>query len=852
MKRIKYINSIFEIIFTVLPFLLSLLIFICLKKAYPFITNFLSENGVQNSDILSYFIDIGIFIISSIPLLFSLFKSFPKRIKALAYRGILRIYSSCHSKWLGLICSKLINIFFKVKRVEIREQNTIVTELLNLLKDSDNGPRIVFLTGSAYSGKTTTILMFLEELILNRNYSALYEKMGHKIYYYDFDSNFSFESFNNDYVMSKYDNSILIIDNLHRESEKQFIQTIDLILSAGNKAYGIFVLFRKPEEFLINQTMALNIYNSISDYCISVENNKALTPLNDKKVFYTRFNEIKFQSFINSIGFSKINITSRSVIYMHLYKIFQFYLKFHNRKVFYVFDILQGKVVDFTVRDAIIVIIMLCQYVGKFSREDYYNVMKALGYGRFLSANVLNTLLSINFIEYGWYEMHSNQFILHEETAKVYLDYILQNASNYNIVVSVNEILYDSYQNTNILLAWYYSLLCRNSIIYNNHLFDLVLNQANIKSMLAAIGFYWKYMKNKPYSLYREYGVLNSIAGNEDLARRFLLHSFRLHPTPEVLLELFEVKHRYYLEFEETIQKISINSNPYVNLGISYWKKHINMHLGNFDFLSYSSDASLILENMYWIQEHEPYEGEHLLRRWYFDYFKIFFLVGILNYNKINQNENSALFTIRSVLKTKNKEFEYYNNVYVLADYIQYVLLFKMRLKKIYPNKAELEFIGKLNEEEAYFTQCKLQDYAKELYDNSIQLMKKNGDHAYWHVINREIDLMLQNDSCDFEMVEAMLECYMQHAFEIRCYEYVAYAHMFLMKTKLIRQLVYAHEEEKNTQIKEHIENFRRYYHKHNPFRKNLYAEIRLKLFEAILIISQVHYLHIVLSRIWI
>ena len=236
MKRIKYINSIFEIIFTVLPFLLSILIFICLKKAYPFITNFLSENGVQNSDILSYFIDIGIFIISSIPLLFSLFKSFPKRIKALAYRGILRIYSSCHSKWLGLICSKLINIFFKVKRVEIREQNTIVTELLNLLKDSDNGPRIVFLTGSAYSGKTTTILMFLEELILNRNYSVLYEKMGHKIYYYVFDSNFSFESFNNDYVMSKYDNSILIIDNLHRESEKQFIQTIDLILSARNKA----------------------------------------------------------------------------------------------------------------------------------------------------------------------------------------------------------------------------------------------------------------------------------------------------------------------------------------------------------------------------------------------------------------------------------------------------------------------------------------------------------------------------------------------------------------------------------------------------------------------------------------
>ena len=842
MKRIKFCSSLIEKLIILLPFFLSLLIFVCLKNFYPSIINLIKENNIENSDILSTLVDIGIFIISCIPLLFAFFKSFSKRIKSLLYRKIMRIYLSCHNKWLGLFCSKIINIFFRVKRLEIREQSTIVLELLNVMMCSESTQKLVFLTGNACSGKTTTILMFLEELILNRNYLSLYEKLEHNIYYYDFDSQFSFENFNNDYVLNKYDSSLLIIDNLHRESEEQFIQMLDLIMSAGNKAYGIFVVLRKPEEFLISQTKALNLFNSISDYCINVDcTGKAVSSINENLALTVYSDSVKFQSFLNSLGLMEINKDNDSIIYIHLYKIYKYYTKFYNGKVFDVFKILRGSITDIIMKDALLCIFLLCLHIGKFSKKDYYYIMKELKHGHLFSASALNTLLSINFIEKGWYEINSNQYLLHEELAKTYLYYILHKPENHDKVIHISKILYNKFKNTNILLAWYYSLLCRDIISYDKVMFDHVLNQANVKNMLSAMRYYWDYVNHNSYILCREYGVLNSIVGNEDTARKYLVTSFNLHPMAETLLELFEVKHKYYLQFKEIIHKACNYSNPYVYLGISYWDKHINMHLGRFDFYSYSSDANLIVENMQRIQKQEPYEGYHLLRRWYFDYFKIFFLSGILNYDKINQNDNTALYNIRHVLAHKSTEFNHYNQVYVLADYIQYVLLFKLRIEGIYPSKAELKFIGFKTDEEYYVTDKQLYRYALDLYDNAIKIMRKNGDHAFWHVINRKIDLLLQYDDCDFVKAESMLDCYLQHAYEIKCYEYVAYANMFLLKLKLIRRLILAHEDGKKYQIEKHIKDFRENYHKHNAFHDNMYAETRLRIYEALFMYQSKH-----------
>lgn len=835
MKRIKYYNTLIEKLIILLPFLFSLLIFVCLERAYPLIISLLRENDIDNSNIIPILIDIGIFIISCLPLMFSFFKSFSKRTKAMLYRGMLRIYLLCHNRWIALLCSKVINIFFKVKKLEIREQNLIVEKLLALLDCSDNTQKLAFLTGSAYSGKTTTMLMFLEELILNRNYASLYNKLEHKIYYYDFDSQFSFKNFNNDYVLSKYDSSLLIIDNLHRESEEQFIQLIDLILSAGNKAYGVFVVFRKPEEFLINQTKAMNLYNSISNYCINVDcSSKAISLINDNKTMTICADMVKFQSFLIHLGFADDNLKNNPVMYIHLYKIFEYYTKFFDQKVFEVFHVLLGVHTNTIMKDALITILMLCQHVGKFVKKDYYYTMKELKHGHISSTRAIETLLSINFIEPGWYEINSSQFLLHEELARIYLQYILQESINHDTVISLSKILFNKFQNTNMLLAWYYSLLCRTDIKYDKYMFDRVLDQANVKNMLTIMKFYWNYADKKSYTLCREYGILHRIAGNEDTSRKYLLQSYELYPIPETLLELFEVKHKYYLKWKKNIKKITDNANPYVRLGISYWNKHIDMHLGIFNFQSCTNDANLILENEQWILDHEPYEGYHLLKRWYFDYFKIFFLSGILNYDKINQNENTVLYNIRSLLFRKSAEISHYNQVYVLADYVQYTIMFNHRIEGIYPSKAELDFIN-LNSDEYYVaTSGQLQNYAAKLYENAIKIMKKNGDNAYWHVINRKIDLLLQNDKCDFDEIEAKLECYMQHAFEIQCYEYMAYAHMFLLKMKLIRQLIFAHEDDKNDQIKKHMTDFRKYYRMHNSFRENIYAEIRLKLFEAL------------------
>lgn len=835
MKRIKYFSTFIEKLINTLPIILSILIFVCLKRVYPRIIGLISELGIDNSDILSFIVDIGIFVISSIPLLFSFFKSFFKQIKSYLYRNILRIYFSSHNKLIGSFCGRIINIFFKVKKLEIKEQNTIVVQLFEMLKRADGPPRLAFLTGSAYSGKTTTILMFLEELILNRNYVSLYEKLGHKIYYYDFDSQFSFEDFNNDYVLSKYDNSLLIIDNLHRESEDQFIKLIDLILSAGNKAYGIFVVFRKPEEFLINQTKALNLYNSISEYCINLDcSNKAV------KIIESR-NRLKFESFLTSLEIRNVSLKAHVEVYIHLYKMYENYTKYYDKKVFKVFRVLQGHLEDPLMRDTLITIFLLCLHLGKFTKEDYFFVMKELKHSRLSSMRTLDTLLSINFIEREWYEVNSGQYLLHEELAKNYLQYILQTPANYEVVSSVSKTLYHKLHGKHMLLGWYYSLFCRDAISYQNNMFDRVLNHANVKNMLATMQFYWEYIDQKNYILCREYGVLNSIVGNEGIARKYLVQSYELHPIPETLLELFEVKHKYYLEFEKAARNFSKETNPYVRLGLAYWEKHINMHFGKFDFCSYLNDADLIMDNMQRIQKDQPYEGYHLLRRWYFDYFKIFFLSGISSSEEINFNHNSALYNTKIVLAQRSADFEHYNQVYVLADYIQYVILFRLRIEGIYPSSSELNFVELKTGEDHYITEHCLQHYASELYDHSIQVMKKNGDHAFWHVINRKIDLLLQDDQCDFKEVEAMLERYMQHAFEIKCYEYVAYANMFLLKVKLISQLVFAHEDGKNDQIEDHIQSFRKYYRKHNSFQENLYAEVRLEIFEALFAYQSKH-----------
>ena len=833
MKRIKFCNSIIEKLIMLLPLIFSVLVFVSLNTCFPILINHFKENGIQNTDILSYCIEVIIFLLSFIPFLFSHFKPLTKRIKATIYRKVLHTYLLCHNKFIGLFCRKIIHIFFKVKRLEVREQNQVVSKLFSLLNSVDDTPRLAFLTGSAYSGKTTTVLIFLEELILNRKYSSLYKKLDHKIYYYDFDSQFSFENFNNDYVSAKYDSSLLIIDNLHRESEDEFIQMINLLISAANKAYGIFVVFRRPEEFLINQTKAQTLYDSISEYCVDVDKSSlALNFVEKNNALINQGERIKFQSFLNSIGFSRRCYDEQSILYLHLYKIFIYYIKFNNKRVFDIFNVLQGKKKDTITYDALICIFILCQNIGKFTKDDYYYIMKKLGHRRVFSKVILSTLENINFIEQEGYEMNTKQYILHEELAKLYLQQILRDSNK--TIIQVSKILFEKYHEKNLILAWHYSLFCRTIIKYDGIIFDIVLKNANIKNMLSSMRCFWEYIDTKDDTLCREYGVLNTIVGNGDIARQYLMKSFELNPKAETLLELFEVKHKYYLYYKNTIHNNFNHLTPYVRLGISYWDKHINMHFGEFDFNSYSSDALLILENAEWIQNHEPYRGLHMFRRWYFDYYKIFYLTGELNFKMINQSKGTALYYIKSLLKDKSNEFYHYNQVYVIADYIQYTILFKHRLYRTLPNRDEINFICINLGEKNHVTQNELYNYAIDLYDNTIQQMKKNGDTSFWHVINRKIDLLLQSDDCDFDEIIALLEYYMQHAFEIKCYEYVAYANMFLLKAKLIRQLILAHEYDYNIQIENHIQNFRKYYRKHNEFCENKYAAVRLRLFELL------------------
>ena len=128
---------------------------------------------------------------------------------------------------------------------------------------------------------------------------------------------------------------------------------------------------------------------------------------------------------------------------------------------------------------------------------------------------------------------------------------------------------------------------------------------------------------------YKEMGILCDRCGKLHDARRFYSLYLDAEKNPDAFYKLVQIDHKVIDKYPD-IKSAALNSSDiYINSLAKYWEIHINMHRGIFQFQTLFNLAICFEENVDYIINAYLYDGIHLLRRLYFDIFRLYYLEGI-------------------------------------------------------------------------------------------------------------------------------------------------------------------------------------------------------------------------------
>lgn len=758
-------------------------------------------------------------------------------IKRKIYNICAYLYRSVHiPKVFKNMIFNAVNLFYFHNRELIQSQQYVVDNILNSLNNTTlPQQRIYWIKGNSYSGKTTTILNLLIDLISRMEYNQLFQKLDGNIVYFDLGtSSISLDNLLRDYEVEKFSNCLIILDNLHKLSGKSCLHILEKLV-LHNHAFGLIILLRHPEEFLSENDRV----NDLKKIILETGSEYALSPL--APIDFEICQEDQFINFCKKF-FTFEQLINNAEIAIHLYML---YLK----KSLDAFNLLpeiqsflEGNNSNLCTLSKELQAIIACSlFTGSFNLKLLARCLPQTSEVKL--KKLLKELTKIGFITN--YPNSHEDFYFHEKLAKFYFKETIKKSNYSNLYIELFQQLSKIYNSSsNAILYFLYCMLAQD-IAKAKEIFGQIVSNVNFMNLYLEMMFLFDHNVCNISNYYKEIGILCDRCGKLQEARKFYSLYMDIEKNADAFYKLVQIDHKSIDKYPEIKLSALSSSDLYIKSLSNYWEIHVNMHHGIFEFqrlydlvCELQKDAEIVVDNY-------PYDGLHLIRRLYFDLFRLYFLEGIFQPNKLKifVNNNSKIFRI---LKNGLEEFEAYYIKFAVGMMLGQDILFSLALEKkgldfekynfLFENRLEIEHTQTFD----YIT------IAREtirIYLQAIELFDKIGDKTSifvkYHMYN--IKLLLVDDG-NFSECERFYEDYMAFATKENILEYQAYAETFKLKMSLIQLCSPAiidsygndqYNDLKST-IQQKLELAQKYEELANPGYGNQYAQLRLSLYSVL------------------
>lgn len=758
-------------------------------------------------------------------------------IKRNFYNICTYLYKNIHiPKVLKNLISNIVNIFYFHDRALIQTQQYVVDDILNSLNTiTISNKHVYWIKGTSYSGKTMTVLNLLIDLISRSEYSQLFQKLDGNIVYFDLGkSNISLDTLLRDYQVERFSKCLVILDNLHKLSGKSCLNILEKMV-LHNHAFALIILLRYPEEFLSENDRV----NELKKIILENGTQYALSPL--KPYDFENYHEDGFIKFCQNF-FTLEQIIKNTEISIHLYMLYMKKSYDSLKMLSEIQSFLRGsdnKIPEIAFE--LQTIVVCCLFTGTFNIKLMLNCLPKTS--EIKCKKLLAGLTKMGFLTN--YPNSYEDFYFHERIAKTYFKATINN-------INYNDFYVELFQRLSKLLTGYknnildllYSMMAQDTLKAKKIFTNIVVN-ANFMNLYSEMMFLFDLKVCEINRYYKEIGILCDRCGKLQEARRFFSLYMDTEKSADAFYRLVQIDHKTIDKYPDIKNSALISSNIYIKNLSNYWEIHIAMHRGIFQFEKLFELACELQNYAEIIVRDYPYDGLHLMRRVYFDLFRLYYLEGIF------QPEKLDIFTgnkskIYRILKNSLEEFEAYYIKFAVGLMLGQDILFSLALEKkgLDLEKFKFLFENHVNlEHSATFDYKAIAKEAIRIYLQAIEMFDKIGDKTSifvkYHMFN--IKLLLIDDG-DYSECERFYEDYMAFATKENILEYQAYAEIFKLKMSLIKlcsPVIIAsygndqYDELKNT-IQQKLELAQKYDELANPGYGNQYAQLRINLYSVL------------------
>lgn len=749
------------------------------------------------------------------------------------YGGLCRFYLTSSSIFICKLIESFIFIIYKGGILPIRVQSQIEEDILQMLSELSEGKmtdNVHIISGEAHSGKTILAKRLISDIISGEEYVQLLKYYNRSIFYYDFASfQENVDEIVKHYERNFYKNSIVIFDNVHKLNNDQIKLLLAVIIQSTSKAKCV-LLFTRNIQHIIEGDLTREIRKGEQTHIISTSN---LPKLHFEREFDANK---KLENFITDLGIDK-RLGENSFVRFHLYYMYHIYLRNHNHLVKKLFTQLKNASYSKPLLSGFIFICCSALFTGSVDKKILKKWIQPRNLHLYLNGYVEMGALN-NFCG-----IASGELSIHETTARAYVEYICRHAQGREICLENFSFLAKNIEKDE--LKYRYLLPFYDD--YARKLFKNIVKKGYFYTLNEDLKFVIHAFQLNVDDFHYEYGVLNDRIGHYQKNKEHIIQYFDQTKDDKALIQLLHADHTlfYKQNYHKKYLAMLESQNPYLHFATSYWIQHINMHEGIWnlnDFINIVDDCRDCEE----ISKHS-YEGYHVLRRFYFDCFRIFYLQGNGSLDNFF-NMRERLSQIRFFLVDNLPEYENYENKFVYGHFIQYELLFRYHtLNNTYIEKKLLEFVGCENNDE-------LRAKAVNYYYRAYKYFRKNGDKTQFYVYLRLCELapefvlanILGITDCEISLIDFSQKHYKTiigeyDYFRDQCgiaeqiYEYAAFAETYKLKFNIVCKIFCQNVDENfDKLINDNANQAIKYHQQYNPEHPNQYGILRINLLRSL------------------
>lgn len=819
-QHIKLIKALLKVLLFIILFLFT---FFLIKFGSIILNIQFDDDGTIKKDTV-------IALISSILSIFvtKIFKSknFVSKTKFKLYTFLYNKYHISENVFLNIIIEHLIYVIYYGDYYDIDAQLNISNSLIKILNNQEKTEEhIYYISGKSHSGKTVSIKRFINDILTDKTQDHLFYKYSKRIYYYDLEIFVDDTDVITKLIRNKYYKAaIVIFDNLHvleKQKLNDFVKTA-FLYSVNTDL--IILLTREIDYRLDLENIELIKNTNNKNYLFQDEITETLTLTEGVKYFskiIPNFTDFRFDSFTR----------------LHTNNVYKAYKKLHINEVPNLYKSLLNKDYYENIYHVWTFICCACCFTGYFKKQKLFKWCvenRKTEYKSLLRAFKRTAIIS-NFAD-----TNRSYYYLHEKVARFYVNYICRTDLGRSLCKTIIKFLFESIENE--YLKYIYSIAIDES---KSNTFFQICQNVNYEIMYEDMSFIIKTfnIKNKDYLF--ELAVLSDRIGYYELTEKRIKAIYDKTNDQRCLIFLLHGNHWAYFDrkYHDAFEQMKSSDNAYIRFSTNYWIMHLYMHKGIWNIDEIVNLSNSINKNIKDISN-QSYDGNHFLRRYYFDCLRFYYLEGSCNCIRLKKLLEQ-LTIIKSFLKDNLDEFEYYNNKFLYGHAIQYDMLYKKHVLE----EPIYDYLKLLKIENSH----KLVSLAYDYYQKAYNAMRMKNDKTADYVFLRMVEInpisylnSLSNSNHLSDICEINEEDYLRiiefydnfgnnKGIKEGVYEYAAFAETYKIKFTLICQFLCANLNiDFRKTISNCIEKAREYHNLYNKDKPNLYGEIRLKIYEAI------------------